>query len=179
MEREFLKKYLESGSYPTFQPIVFSGKVGSGKYSASLDVASAFADEKNIFTIEMDSKTASVETTIDSDVNMQKRVLGNREDYIQSPLVQAIKAANEGEPAVVIYDLKGEGEVNYQFALDLLEFVVTGYLSCESSELEKDNASNLVIMIVKSDDLELMEPFKSRCLIIRDYQISEDKTISM
>lgn len=174
MKYSTVRESLENGNYPALRPIVFSGGVGVGKYSASLDAASTFALEKNIFSIEMANEEASVDDVVYSDINIQKIMSGER---VQSPLIHAIEVANEGEPSVVIYDLIGEGKINNKFASDLLDFINSGV--CESYKLEKGNENNLVIMIVKSDELELSDSLERRCLKVCDFVMTDVKTKSI
>lgn len=183
MECSFLKMGLERGIYPSLQPIIFSGNQESGKYTASREIASAFADEKNIFTIQMDAEDASLETLADPQENIRRIVNTDRNvKFDLPPLTKALEVANEGEPAVVIFDLNGNNELNGKFQIDLVGFITSGRLSYgvnNEYNLEKKQEKNLVIMIVKNEELKLFEPLECRCLTIRDFNMSDDNTLGM
>lgn len=183
MDCSFLKKGLESGLYPALQPIVFSGNPGSGKYAASIALATAFADEKNVFTIQMDADDASLETIADTQENIRRIVNTDRSvEFDLPPLTKALKVANEGEPAVVVFDLNGSDNLNTIFLRDLVSFITSGHLSYgvnNSYDLVKDNEKNLVIMIVKQDELELDPVLDCRCMTIRDFDLSDKNTLGM
>ncbi len=182
MDISFLKRGLEAGYYPSLQPIILTGEVGSGKHAAGLDLASTFASEKNIFTIEMDAKIASMETLVDEEENLKRIICGTKDmEFSLPPLTQAIQKANEGEPAVVIFDLKGEDKSNIQFEIDLLHFITSGELSYgvdSTYVLNKESEANLLMLIVKQNGLQLSDPLVSRCLTVRDFDKENNQVVS-
>lgn len=166
MDISFLTRGIEKGLYPALQPILLSGDKDSGKDEAADILAISFADEANIFKISMNGEDASMASFVGEDS--------------LPPLVQAIKVANEGIPSVAIIDLKGEGiSLNLQYQCELLNFINTGSFTYGISKcvLDKEHAANLIMVILKDNNLSLSRPVEDRCLKVCDFSREETKAL--
>lgn len=197
MDFETLKQCIKLGDNLASQPLVFNGGNGSGKHFAALTVADDYADQKNVFTVtigrngmktmQSDFAVAKFFKDLHSFLNAKEDVstlyayrnlLANSIDAMEeknsefySSLEQAAKAINEGELAALVIDVDCD-ELDRDIQFGLLSLITSGRLSYGKNKqitLDDDKKDNLLIMIVKGNEVELSEPLDCRCMNVYGY----------